>query len=140
MSAVVDLIALTLLPLWRWRSVAEQLHAGHAPSAILEHQCLAWTAFAAARTACPEITVLRARAAAALERADRNAVAHVPWSDPRYPDLLSKISDPPPVLWSRGSLTTFNTPAVAIVGSRSGSPYALAVAERLAADLSARGL
>jgi DNA processing protein len=40
----------------------------------------------------------------------------------------------------RGSLAAFDPPAVAIVGSRAGSPYALAVAERLAADLAARGL
>jgi DNA processing protein len=34
----------------------------------------------------------------------------------------------------------FERPAVAIVGSRSGTPYALAVAERLAADLAMRGI
>jgi DNA processing protein len=44
------------------------------------------------------------------------------------------------VLWVRGSVSVFDVSSVAIVGSRSGSPYALAVAERLSADLSARGL
>src|SRR6185503_8932588 len=34
----------------------------------------------------------------------------------------------------------FERPSVALVGSRAASPYALAVAERLAADLAARGI
>src|SRR5947208_8027487 len=40
----------------------------------------------------------------------------------------------------RGVAAALDRPAVAIVGSRAGSPYALAVAERLAADLAARGV
>src|SRR5207244_5132102 len=53
---------------------------------------------------------------------------------------LSTIADPPPVLWVRGRVESLNAPAVAIVGSRAGSAYALAVAERLATDLTAAGL
>jgi DNA processing protein len=52
--------------------------------------------------------------------------------------MLRPLADPPPVLWIRGSLSAFDNVSVAIVGSRTASPYALAVAERLAADLSAR--
>jgi len=44
------------------------------------------------------------------------------------------------VLWLWGSPSVFDPCSVALVGSRGGSPYALAVAERLAADLSARGI
>ena len=44
------------------------------------------------------------------------------------------------MLWIRGDGAAFAAPAVAIVGSRAGSPYALAVAERLAGDLAARGV
>jgi len=43
-------------------------------------------------------------------------------------------------MWINGSLSVLNASSVAIVGSRSGSPYALAVAERLSADLGARGV
>jgi DNA processing protein len=64
----------------------------------------------------------------------------VPWSDAAYPAALAAITDPPPVLWARGNLAPLSRPAVAIVGSRAGSPYALSVAERLAADLAALGL
>jgi DNA processing protein len=40
----------------------------------------------------------------------------------------------------RGDVRALRAPAVAIVGSRAASPYALAVAEKLAADLAARGI
>ena len=40
----------------------------------------------------------------------------------------------------RGAVEALVEPAVAIVGSRAASPYALAVAERLAADLAVRGI
>jgi DNA processing protein len=53
---------------------------------------------------------------------------------------LSAIVDPPPALWVRGNIAALSGPAVAIVGSRAGSPYGLTVAERLAADLAARGI
>src|SRR5204863_967065 len=64
----------------------------------------------------------------------------IPWNDPAYPPALAAIVDPPPVLWLRGQRAALDPPAVAIVGSRAGSAYALAVAERLAADLAARGV
>ncbi len=35
----VDLVALSLLPVWRWRSIAEQLRNGQAPSDILHAHC-----------------------------------------------------------------------------------------------------
>ena len=140
MSAMVDLVALTLLPLGRWRAVAEQFKAGHTAPAILEQQCDEWTSHGPSRSPCPGVHALRSRATVALERALRGGVDCVPLIDPRYPPALRTIFDPPVVLWVRGSPSIFDGCSVAIVGSRSGSPYALAVAERLAADLSARGL
>src|SRR5881396_3144859 len=58
--------------------------------------------------------------------------------DTRYPALLGAI--PPPPLFVRGELVDDDTLALAIVGSRRPTPYGLAVAERLASDLAARGL
>src|SRR5262245_49011661 len=118
MSSVVDLVALTLLPLGRWRAVAEQLQAGRTAPAIPEHQCDRWAAQAASRTPCPGVHVLRSRATAALERATRGGLNCVAWSDPRYPASLRTISDPPPLLWIRGMLSVFDATSVAIVGSR----------------------
>ena len=44
------------------------------------------------------------------------------------------------MLWARGVRAALDRPAVAIVGSRAGSPYALSIAEHLASDLAARGI
>ena len=60
--------------------------------------------------------------------------------DPDYPPLLRAIELPPPFLFVRGELGREDGLAVAIVGSRRGTPYGLRMAERLAADLGARGV
>jgi len=59
--------------------------------------------------------------------------------DPRYPVLLGAIPAPP-ALFARGALSDDDALALAIVGSRRPTPYGLAVAERLASDLAARGV
>jgi DNA processing protein len=59
--------------------------------------------------------------------------------DPRYPALLGAIPAPPR-LFVCGALDADDALAVAIVGSRRPSPYGLAVAERLASELAARGV
>jgi DNA processing protein len=58
--------------------------------------------------------------------------------DVRYPTALAAIHDPPPTLWIRGNADALHTASVAIVGSRTASPYALEVARRLGADLARR--
>ena len=64
----------------------------------------------------------------------------IPWFDPRYPALLNCIADPPPVLWIRGDPGVLARPAVAIVGSRAATPYALDVGARLGGELADRGV
>jgi DNA processing protein len=59
--------------------------------------------------------------------------------DLRYPALLSAIPAPPR-LFVRGALDADDALAVAIVGSRRPTPYGLAIAERLASELAARGV
>ena len=59
--------------------------------------------------------------------------------DPDYPALLGVVPAPP-ALWVRGALATADALAVAIVGARRATPYGLAVAERLASELAARGV
>jgi DNA processing protein len=130
-----DYAALSLLPLgWR-RDVGEALRAGRHPDEVLH-------SFLAGRPHDPDLTVtaVRSRADEAIARAGRTGIAMVAWSDAAYPPAIAAIADPPPVLWLRGCLSALEPPSVAVVGSRAGSPYALAVAERLAADLTARGL
>ena len=57
-----------------------------------------------------------------------------------YPANLREIQAPPERLYVRGALAADDALAVAIVGSRAATPYGLAVAERLGADLGARGI
>jgi len=60
--------------------------------------------------------------------------------DTAYPANLREIHAPPARLYVRGALAEDDALAVAIVGSRAATPYGMAVAERLAADLAARGV
>jgi DNA processing protein len=75
-----------------------------------------------------------------LAYAAARAIAAVTIRDARYPPLLRAIPDPPPLLWVRGQAATLTRPGVALVGSRAATPYALAMARRLAADLVAAGI
>lgn len=83
---------------------------------------------------------LQAAAARALDEGRRLGIEAVPIFAPEYPPLLRCIAEPPPVLWARGDRGLLSRAAVAIVGSRTATPYALQVAERLAAELAARDI
>jgi DNA processing protein len=131
----VDLVALSLLPVSWWRNFGERLRAGDTPGHILDRL------LAERRPEEPDKPgALRSHAAAALARAAERHITPIPWSDAAYPPALAAIIDPPPVLWLRGQVAALEAPAVAIVGSRAATPYGLAVGERLAADLAARGV
>lgn len=60
--------------------------------------------------------------------------------DSRYPAQLREIFDPPLVLFAIGKTELMTSHGVAIVGTRRPTPYGLAAAERLGADLSHAGL
>jgi DNA processing protein len=60
--------------------------------------------------------------------------------DSGYPISLSKIFDPPIVLYVKGELLPGDLAAVAIVGSRRPSIYGKMTAEKLGRELGARGL
>jgi len=60
--------------------------------------------------------------------------------DPTYPARLKQIYDPPLVLFVRGNVDVLSLPGIAVVGTRHPTPYGTGMAERLACDLSARGL
>jgi DNA processing protein len=80
----------------------------------------------------------RRDAAVLLELGVAGGIDVIRWDDERYPPLLRTIADPPPVLWVRGMAAVLSRPAVAIVGSRAATPYALEVAARLAGELADR--
>jgi DNA processing protein len=60
--------------------------------------------------------------------------------DPEYPTRLLEIYDPPMCLYVRGDASILRHPGVAVVGTRHPTPYGVGMAERLACDLSARGV
>ncbi|MEV8465245.1 DNA-processing protein DprA [Fluviibacterium sp. DFM31] len=56
-----------------------------------------------------------------------------------YPQTLSVIPDPPPVIWVKGRCELFRDPMVAIVGARNASSLGERMARKLALDLGAHG-
>jgi len=78
-------------------------------------------------------------AGAELELAAKLGVWLVHMEDPRYPTVLKRIYDPPPVLYVKGTLCREDNLAVAIVGSRRCSLYGQEQASRIAHLLAASG-
>jgi DNA processing protein len=62
------------------------------------------------------------------------------WESPGYPRLLREISDPPPVLYVKGTITEEDAWAVAVVGTRRASPYGREVTRRLTTALARSGI
>ncbi len=60
--------------------------------------------------------------------------------DPDYPPRLREIFDPPLLLFALGRTELLASHAIAIVGTRRPTPYGIAAAERLSADLAKAGL
>ena len=58
--------------------------------------------------------------------------------DATYPSRLREIYDPPLILYVRGSVEVLSQAGIGVVGDP--TPYGSGMAERLAIDLSARGL
>jgi DNA processing protein len=139
MAELVELVALSLLPLPRWRGVAEALRGKTPPLDILLDHCEQGAALPRVPGWADRRRLLD-RAAAACQRASDLGVDAIGWADDRYPARLAAITDPPPVLWALGQTMTLERASIALVGSRAATPYAVTVAERLAADLSAAGV
>jgi DNA processing protein len=57
-----------------------------------------------------------------------------------YPPLLREIYDPPVVLYARGDAALLQRIMLAVVGTRRPTPYGMAAAEKLSADLASAGL
>jgi DNA processing protein len=75
-----------------------------------------------------------------MARASDAGVAVVSLDDPRYPERLKEIYDPPLVLYVRGDPELLAKPGIAVVGTRHPTPYGSGMAERLACDLAGQGL
>ncbi len=88
--------------------------------------------------------LLAARATLDLEREVKRVTAAgaqvLTWESPDYPRLLREISDPPPVLYVKGTLTEEDAWAIAVVGTRRASAYGREVTRRLVTVLARSGI
>jgi DNA processing protein len=137
---VQTVVAVSMLPVSRLRAAAafQELRLGLSYGDPLEDVLAACGVPSDAHGALID-EALR-RAASALDAAAAANAEPITVLDGRYPPLLSCIRDPPPVLWVRGCLECLTSPAVAVVGSRAATPYALQVAGRLGHELAERGI
>ena len=78
-------------------------------------------------------------AAAELQLADELGVWIINLHDNRYPPVLKRVYDPPPVLYIKGTLLANDNLAVAIVGCRRCSSYGAEQASRFAHLLGSAG-
>ena len=108
MTDLEDLVALSLVPSWWWRTAAERLRAGEPPRDVLDRLL---TEHGSTRT--PSVSTLRSRASTGLARAATAGLTPLIWRDRNYPSALAAIFDPPFVLWTRGATDGLNGPAVA---------------------------
>ncbi|HSB89333.1 MAG TPA: DNA-processing protein DprA [Anaerolineales bacterium] len=88
--------------------------------------------------------LLEARAACDLDvemaRLEKAGVEVVTWLDESYPRQLRQAPHAPPVIYLRGRLVPADDRAVAVVGTRTPTPYGQSVARDLAAALAVHGV
>jgi DNA processing protein len=63
----------------------------------------------------------------------------IQWGTEEYPAFLANISDPPPLLYVKGTLVQEDERSVAVVGSRQASAYGLNVCKKLCRELAWQG-
>jgi DNA processing protein len=88
--------------------------------------------------------VIQARASVDLdgfmEQIAAQGIQVLTWEDEAYPSRLKEIDQPPPILYLRGELTTEDSWAVAVVGTRRVTAYGRQVTEELASYLAQNGV
>lgn len=75
-----------------------------------------------------------------IRRSARSGARIITLWDAGYPEALKAIADPPILLYVCGTLPDATRLSLAIVGTRSPSPYGLWAAEHLARELARRGV
>jgi len=74
-----------------------------------------------------------------LQLASKQGVTLLPFTDPCFPERMKELADCPPLLYILGTLPSFSVPWVAIVGTRTSTPYANEMAERFGRELAYNG-
>jgi DNA processing protein len=71
---------------------------------------------------------------------EKSGCGWMTFTDSDYPKRLRQISDPPPFLFVKGSLTEADELAVALVGSRQATDYGKTITQRITSELVAKGI
>lgn len=89
-------------------------------------------------------TLLKVRSGGSLERVwerlQVQGITILTWEDENYPRRLREIAQPPPVLYTRGSVLAEDEWAIAVVGTRRITSYGRQVAEDVAGKLARSGV
>lgn len=81
----------------------------------------------------------RVKAEKEARRIAEQGISVITVLDQKYPEKLSRIPDPPPLLYLSGTLGSDDDRAIAIVGSRKATPAGLAFTEELSQTLATVG-
>ncbi len=92
------------------------------------------------KQSCSEMNAVDALLGGRVRRDAGRDVRRIERGGAAYPLHLATVAAAPEALYVRGHVCDDDALAVAIVGSRRATPYGLEVAERLAAELAARGV
>ena len=72
-------------------------------------------------------------------RARQAGAVPVAFGAPDYPEALTRIPDPPPILWTMGRVELLAKPMIALVGARNASSLGTRMARKLAGALGEAG-
>ncbi len=138
----LDWLALRMAPGLGARTAAKLLERFRTPQAILRASRAEIEASGVAGSVAQSISSGCAFEDAVVqqEKMLQAGASVVAISDPRYPQRLREIFDPPILLFARGRLELLESLMLGVVGTRRPTPYGLAVTERLAEDLARAGL
>jgi len=70
----------------------------------------------------------------------KEGIRFITLRSPEYPANLKNIYDPPPFLFLKGKIKTDDQKALAIVGTRTPSPYGKLIAEKITRELAEKGI
>ncbi|QJB57928.1 DNA-processing protein DprA [Pseudodesulfovibrio sp. zrk46] len=82
----------------------------------------------------------RDKAEAEFHAARKAGMDVVTWFDPRFPNCLKQLEDPPVMLYVAGDVKLFSNPGVAVVGARECTSLGLEAAGRISTQLSNIGI
>jgi len=138
----LDWLALRVVPGLGARTAAKLLERFRTPRAIFRASRTELEATGVAGSVAQSISSGCAfeDAVEQQEKMLQAGAAMVAISDPRFPERLSEIFDPPILLFARGRIDLLDSITLGIVGTRRPTPYGLAVTERLSEDLARAGL